>query len=432
MIRECPYTGSQEVSEGPRLVSAGEVKVTPAELFSIDNAAPDFTALEEQTSHPTFNSRERTTELIIGERNLRAFIPAILDLRLSCGQQDDFTTDPRYFVAAHTQNRRVVAALIRHHQELEACALFYEHSKFGIGLGIMRGGGYIGENFVAGPEAFRLQYAHLAAQALLQHWRIHGVSISVRSPLEECLEVMGPKSRYRIFSGRTIRCKLPLESTYRATLAAMGPRTRRSLAGKRQKLEKNAHVVFLPSLEPAQALEAMLWLQKRSLAKRITAFYRARYRLLQQFPEFFSMGLCLPDGTWLSILSGWRRNRVTFIDLQMNDMHFKQESISAVMRAFMLEHEIARKQELITFVGGISLLLGRYCRPIEQCTDIFFWRPGLLATLTHSVIPRLKPKSFYTLASPDISDSHPGKTGRSPFRADGRRFPIPEFLCKNL
>ena len=83
------------------------------------------------------------------------------------------------------------------------------------------------------------------------------------------------------------------------------------------------------------------------------------------------MGLRFPDGTWLSILSGWRRNRVTYIDLQMNDMHFKKESLSAVMRAFMLEHEIARKQELIHFVGGTSVLLRRYCQPIEPCTDDF-------------------------------------------------------------
>ena len=188
-------------------------------------------------------------------------------------------------------------------------------------------------------------------------------------------------------------------------LAGMGPRTRRSLAGKRQKLEKNANVAFLPSLEPAQALEAMLRLQKRSLAKRITGFYRARYRLLQEFPEFFSMGMRLPDGTWLSVLSGWRRNRVTYIDLQMNDMHFKQESISAVMRAFMLEHEIACKQELIQFVGGTSLLLRRYCRPIEPCTDAFFWRPCLRATLTSMIIPRLKPQSFYTLVKTGTNES---------------------------
>jgi hypothetical protein len=371
--------------------------VSAAGLFGIENTAPDLAVIGQQAASSIFDASTRTTELVIGERKLRTLFQAIRELRVRCGQQDDLTTDPQYFIAANAQNRRVAALLIRHNHELEACAYFYEHCKFGIGLGIMRGGGYIGENVVAGPEALRMHYLQLAAQTLLQHWRIHGVSISVRSPSDKCLEVMGPKGKYRLFAERNVRYKLPLESTYNATLAGMGPRTRRSLAGKRQKLEKNANVVFLPSLEPAQALEAMLCLQKRSLAKRITAYYRARYRLLLEKSEFFSMGMRLPDGAWLSILSGWRNNRVTYIDLQMNDVHFKRESISAVMRAFMLEHEIASKQRLINFVGGTSLLLRRYCRPIESCTDAFFWRPCLRATITDMVIPRVKPKTFYTL-----------------------------------
>jgi hypothetical protein len=378
--------------------------VSPAGLFDIDRVAADLIAIEEQTACPTFDGRTRTTELIIGKRNLRAFSPAILELRLRSGQQDDLMTDPRYLIAANTLNRRVTAVLIRRDNNLEACVFFYEHCKFGIGLGVMRGGGLIGENCVAGREAFRLQYIQFAAQALLRHWRIHGVSISVRARLDDCLEVMGPKSSYRIFSERNIQYKLRLESTYSGMLAAMGPRTRRSLAAKRRQLETRAHAIFLPSLKPASALEAMLELQKRSLAKRITEFYHARSRLLQEAPEFFCMGLRLPDGPWLSVLSGWRRNGVTYIDLQMNHMHFKQESISAVMRAFMLEHEIACKQEFIHFIGGTSLLLRRYCEPSESCTDAFFWRPYLRARLTNMVIPRLRPKSFYAFVKLGTDD----------------------------
>jgi hypothetical protein len=70
----------------------------------------------------------------------------------------------------------------------------------------------------------------------------------------------------------------------------------------------------------------MMRLRTKALAKSTTSFCRARYRLLQEASEFFCMGLCLADGAWLSMLSGWRLNRVTYIDLQMNDTHFKQES----------------------------------------------------------------------------------------------------------
>jgi hypothetical protein len=352
-----------------------------------------------------FDGLERTTDLIIGERKIRTFHAAVRELRLRCGQEDDFITDPEYFIAANTlKERRVVAVLIRRNHELEACVLFYEYCRFGIGLGLLRGGDPVGESLVAGPKAFRVQYVHLATQALLRHWRIHGVSLTVRASIDECVEVMGPKTKYRMFSGRDIQHKLPLESTYRAMLAGMGLRTRRSLAAKRQQLEKSTDVAFLPLLEPDQALEAMLALRPKSLPNRITKFFRARYRILRKNPEFFSMGLRFPDGTWLSILSGWRRNRVTYVDLQLNDMHLKKESLSAVMRAFMLEHEIACGQELINFVGGTSLLLRRYCRPIEQSTEVFLWRPCVRAMLFRMVTPLVRSGSFYERVKIETSD----------------------------
>jgi hypothetical protein len=71
----------------------------------------------------------------------------------------------------------------------------------------------------------------------------------------------------------------------------------------------------------------------------------------------------------------------------------------------MSEHEIDHKQELIHFVGGTSLLLGRYCQPIASCTDAFFRRPHLRATLTNWVIPRMKPKGLYTLVKAGTEDN---------------------------
>jgi hypothetical protein len=352
--------------------------------------------LDGRSAGPLRDGCARTTDLILGEPKLRQFLQEIRDLRLHCGQQDDLTTDPEYFIAANTSRvRRVAAVLIRRDQELEACVFFIEHCIIGVGLGLLEGGDGAGEGLVVGPEPFRVEYVHLAAQALLRFWRIHGVSLRICAPFDHCIDVMGPKSRYRIFVDRVAPRKLPLESTYRKMLAAMGPRTRRSLAGKRRRLEESAQVVFLSALEPAAALEAMLQLRRRAMPSRSAKFYRARYRMLCERPEFFCMGMCLPNGAWLSVLSGWRRDRVTYVDVQMNDQRFKKESLSAVMRAFMLEHEIACKQQCIDFVGGTSLLLRRYCYPIEPCTDIFLWRPGLRAILSKMVYPLLKRNSIY-------------------------------------
>jgi hypothetical protein len=84
----------------------------------------------------------------------------------------------------------------------------------------------------------------------------------------------------------------------------------------------------------------------------------------------------------------------------MNDMHYKKESISAVMRAFLLEHEIALAQESINFVGGSSLLLRRYCEPVEPCTDIFMGKPGWRARFFEMVATRVQWGSVYERLKP--------------------------------
>jgi hypothetical protein len=345
---------------------------------------------------PVLSDYARDLELVIGERELHACLVEIRDLRCRCGQEDDLTTEPEYFIAANTlANRRCAATLIRHAGQLEACVFFFEHTRLGVGLGLFRGGDYMGESLVVAPEALRVHYVHLATQALLKRGRIHGVSLTVKAPVDTCIQIMGAQTNCRRLYAAEVKHTLPLAQTYEEMLASFGPRTRRSLAGKRNQLERIANVKFVSALDPDQALEVMLALDAKSIRQRASKFYHARYRLLRVNSDFFSMGLRLPNGVWLSILTGWRSNRVTYVDLQMNDLTYKRESISAVMRAFMLEHEIAHKQELVNFVSGCSLLLARYCEPMEPGTHVFVWKPGLRARLFEMAATRVQSGSVY-------------------------------------
>lgn len=378
----------------------------------IDHSRDLDSSTQQSRTSFLFSNSARATYLLLGNRELHTHVAEIRHVRELCGQEDDLTTDPEYFIAANAlANRRCAAVLIRRDQELEACVFFYEHTRFGIGLGLFRGGDYIGESLVAGPERFRAEYVSLASEALLRTRRIHGVSITIKASMADCIELMGPASDSRRFLGSEVRHKLHLESTYEGMLASLGPRTRRSLAGKRQQLEKNCNVSFLSSLEPEQSLEAMLALEAKSMYRLAGAFFQARDQLLRAKGEFFSMGLRLPEGAWLSVLSGWRRNRVTYVDLQMNDMHYKKESISAVMRAFLLEHEIALAQESINFVGGSSLLLRRYCEPIEPCTDIFMGKSTLRAKFFEMLARRVQSGSVYERLKPGAALAAPAETG---------------------
>ena len=293
---------------------------------------------------------------------------------------------------------------------IEACVLFYEHTRYGIGLGLFRGGDYAGESLVVAPEALHVHYVHLATQALLKQWRIHGVSITMKAPVDRCIEIMGPASCFKRFLGSEVQHKLPLANSYEGMLASMGPRTRRSLAGKRQQLEKSMNVEFVAALEPDECLKAMLELHGKSTPQRVSEFYQVRYRLLRGKSEFFSMGLRLADGPWLSMVTGWRRNQVTYVDLQMNDMHYKKESLSAVMRAFLLEHEIGLKQEMINFVAGSSLLLRRYCEPVEPCTDLFISKPCLRTRFFEMVARHVQSGSVYERLNPGAQSKPAGET----------------------
>jgi hypothetical protein len=63
--------------------------------------------------------------------------------------------------------------------------------------------------------------------------------------------------------------------------------------------------------------------------------------------------------------------------MQLNHSAFKRESLSAVMRAFLLEHEIGMGQKYISFVGGCSALLERYCEPTEAIVDLLIGRSSI-------------------------------------------------------
>ncbi len=365
----------------------------------------------EPRREPVFLDGPLATHVVIGNRAIHSHLAEILELRRRCHQQDDLTTEPEYFFATQAlPNRRCAAVLIRQDQELKACVFFYEHTRYGIGLGLFRGGDYVGESLIVAPEILHAHYVHLATQALLKQWRIHGVSISMKAPVDRCIEIMGPASYFKRFVGSEVQHKLPLASTYEGMLASLGPRTRRSLAGKRQQLEKSMNVEFVAALDPDQSLQAMLELHERSVPQRVPEFYQARYRLLRGKSDFFSMGLRLANGPWLSMVTGWRRNQVTYVDLQMNDMNYKKESLSAVMRAFLLEHEIGIKQELMNFVAGSSLLLRRYCEPLEPCTELFVSKPGLRSQFFEMVASRVQSGSVYERLKPGAQTKPEGET----------------------
>jgi hypothetical protein len=320
---------------------------------------------------------QHSTDLLIGAGPILSRKHELDELRLRCNQQDDLTTDIDYFISCkHPRNCRPVLLLFRNGARPAAALLLHEVCFVWLGTRLCAGGDSAGDGLLIAPEQQREVFLRRALHELVNvQKRFHTVRLCVKTSAGARLldtDAPGLRSKY---VERTVKHKLTLADSYTDMLASFGPRTRRSLRTKRRQLEDTLRPEFFPSLEPEQALDVMSYLGSRSSSPFKSKWYlHARQKFLRARANAFAMALRSHDGTWLSLLSGWRRNGTTYVDMQMNHSEFKRESLSAVMRAFLLEHEIGAGQKYLEFVGGCSLLLERYCNPGEQVVDLLVAR----------------------------------------------------------
>jgi hypothetical protein len=348
--------------------SAAELpqRMDPPILLALGSAAP--------------SAAQFSTDLLIGVEQILSIKQELDQLRLRCHQQDDITTHIDYFLACKDpQNRRPVVVVFRAESELVAAAFFHQVCFAGVGSGLACAGDPMGDGLVLAPVQERETFLRCAIEELVNvQKKFHTVRVRVKTSRTALLvdfETSGLRSK---FVERTVQHRLVLAETYADMLATFGLRTRRSLRAKRRQLENNLRPDFVPSVAPEQAFEAMCYLRSRSsMPTRSMWYFEGLRKMLHTHEDAFAMGLKSYDGTWLSMLSGWRRNGTTYIDVQLNHSTYVRESLSAVMRAFLLEYEIGVGQKYIVFVGGCSALLERYCSPREAFADLVVTRSSI-------------------------------------------------------
>jgi hypothetical protein len=321
-----------------------------------------------------------STELLVGAGQILSIKHELDELRLRCDRHDDVSTDIDYFLSYKApRNGRPVVVTFRAESQLAAAVLFHQVRFAWVGSGLCCGGDSAGDGLVIAPAAEGEAFLRRAIEELVNvQKKFHTIRVRVKSsrtaPLVD-FETPGLRSK---FVERTVKHRLTLAESYPDMLAGFGLRTRRSLRTKRRQLEDSLRPDFFPGLAPEQAFEAICYLRQRaSLPSRSMWYFEGRRKILHAHPDAFAMGLKAHDGTWLSILCGWRRNGTTYIDVQLNHSSFVRESVSAVMRAFLLEYEISIGQKSIVFVGGCSALLERYCSPHEPIVDLVVTRFSL-------------------------------------------------------
>jgi hypothetical protein len=365
--------------------SAAELpqRMDPPILLALGSAAP--------------LAAQYSTGLLIGVEQILSIKQELNQLRLRCLQQDDVTTDIDYFLTSKDpQNRRPIAVVFRSESELVAAAFFHQVCFVGVGSGLACAGDPMGDGLLIAPAQERETFLRCAIEELMNvQKKFHTVRLRVKTSRPALLVDFEAPGLHNKFIERTVQHRLVLTETYEEMLASFGLRTRRSLRAKRRQLENNLRPDFIPGIAAEEAFEAMCFLRaKSSMPARSMWYFEGLRKMLHTREDAFAMGLRSKDGTWLSVLSGWRRNGTTFIDVQLNHSTFMRESLSAVMRAFLLEYEISVGQKYIVFVGGCSALLERYCSPREAFADLVVSRSSVSGWLFKKAVGTFCDPSF--------------------------------------
>jgi hypothetical protein len=189
---------------------------------------------------------------------------------------------------------------------------------------------------------------------------------------------------------RTIPGYLPLETTFDATLANIGQRTRSNLRYYRRRAEKQLGCRFLAEMGITR--EELLKFNEECMYAVPASTAGWRYDSLKELSVPLLMGLKDREGRWLSMLGGRRYGGRSEILWQMNREGHATDSLSTVMRSYFIENEIAQGSTRMYIEGGTPQPI-RFSFVEEKLID--------LAVVRRSPVGRMMARLARYTISPD-------------------------------
>lgn len=345
--------------------------------------------------------------VVSGLRQVLEIAPELDALRMRLGLENELSTEIHQVLSLNDRkSRRPVCVLFENEEAiLEGAVILFERRICGIGTGVLRAGDHAGDGAVIAEPNDRSTLLLLAVELLLRDWRFHTIFGTVsRSDQEIPLRLRNPQVSNSVTS-REVRRRLLLAGTYEDTVASFGRKIRKGVRQKRKRFEKRTDVEFHGNLSAQQALEAMMELAATSYPRRSRWEIEQRYEFLVKHPDGYSMGLRLNDGQWMSFITGWRTDGVTYVPWAMHNQRFRSDSLGTVMYTYLIEHEAKLQQKCVEWVGGVTELWSKVCAP-EQCFCVTRSRPGLRSTAIRYLTPLFQKNSALEYYRNELSAEH--------------------------
>ena len=208
---------------------------------------------------------------------------------------------------------------------------------------------------------------NVAIEWLLNSGRVRALRMVVprdRFNLQTVSRLASSMEMETVFFEVANHSRVELPSTYDDFLNGLGARTRRNFRYYRRRFEAvggcyEGRVPFERFCSAAWQLRG-----KSSISADVDGIKRA-LKMLSVITEPVLVGLQARDGEWLSIAGGWcDRGRATLLFQMNNDREYDRDSVSQVLRSYLIEQLIARRIEDIVFWAGTSAPLVRYAERI--------------------------------------------------------------------
>lgn len=236
--------------------------------------------------------------------------------------------------------------------DLDGAVLIYEYRIGGRGTGVFATDDLTGERTVIAPPEIRTEIAEIACRKLLDMGaKAALISLDGRDEaLRRSTAEAGTAAARMAIRTRLVPGYLALAETFQSTLATLGDNTRRNFRRYRRRVERDFAAQFVPSVEMGR--EQFLERNRTSTNPLSESIAEWHYETMAQVARPVFCGLRAADGRWLSLIGGFRRDGALHITWQLNLAGMPRYSLTTVMRAFLMEYEIAQGTSKLIFEGG--------------------------------------------------------------------------------
>lgn len=316
-------------------------------LASAFQACPRQQAAQEEAAHlqPSSHSQSLDATIVSSPDKVAELAALMPGLGAKLGM-----LAPEFFLASFSPQRwRPCVVVVSQEQRIAGLLYCRERVVAGVGTRIAVGDDTLGAMIVADPKEAG-SIICCGVKALLK--RMVGIRLMVpahRLPFLTDIQAYADVDFY--CAKRHSHMELP--RTYDEFLVRLGPDTRRNFRRYRRKSEQIGNE-FIEELSFADFCANARHLFPKAAYATTERNLDMWLGMIEAMPSRILVGLRRKDGEWISLVGGWHVDSRAIVNMQLNDRAYGRESVSLVMRSYLIEALINRGLRELVFWKGTS------------------------------------------------------------------------------